>query len=338
MLFKIIAAPIQHGAGRPGCQLGPAALRATGLVGMLKRLGHRVEDLGAIAPQSAAPIAAEPFAHANPALKALPEIAAWIPAIAAAAHSASADAGTLPIFLGGDHAISAGTLPGVARSAAEQGRPLFVLWLDAHPDFHTLDTTTSGNLHGVPLAYACGLPGFEGYFPHLEVKVDPTRVCAMGLRSVDPAERKALAAAGVLAYDMQAIARHGAVPLLEKFLARVAAENGMLHVSFDVDFLDPTIAPAAGTTVPGGIGASEAYAIMDLLRDSGSVTSLDLVEFNPLLDEDGRTATLIVDLVAHLMGRRSTHETGDDFGETSNENPWAFDHDSQTECRALRQC
>jgi arginase len=322
VLFRILDVPIQDGAGRAGCQLGPAALRAAGLVATLKKLGHQAEDLGTIEPRRAAPIA-----HANLALKALPKIAAWIPAITAAAHRASAGAGVLPIFLGGDHAMSAGTLPGVARSAAEQGRPLFVLWLDAHPDFHTLDTSQSGNLHGVPLAYACGLPGFMGYFPSLEVKVEPTRVCAMGLRSVDPAERKALTEAGVLAYGMQDIARHGVVPLLETFLARVAAENGMLHVSFDVDFLDPTIAPAAGTTVPNGVSKSEAYAIMDLLRDSGSVTSLDLVEFNPLLDEGGRTATLLVDLVAHLMGRSSKHEHFE-----------AFDHDSQIEYSAVRQC
>jgi arginase len=326
VLFRILDAPIQNGAGRGGCHLAPAALRAAGLVFTLKKLGHQVEDLGTIKPWRAAPIA-----HANPALKALPEIAAWIPAITAAARRASMGGDALPIFLGGDHAISAGTLPGVARSAADQRRPLFVLWLDAHPDFHTLDTSESGNLHGVPLAYACGLPGFTGYFPKLDVTVEPTRVCAMGLRSVDPAERKALTEAGVLAYDMQAIARHGVVPLLEMFLARVAAENGMLHVSFDVDFLDPAIAPAAGTTVPNGVSKSEAYAIMDLLRESGSVTSLDLVEFNPLLDEHGRTATLLVDLVAGLMGRRSKHEN-------SNEKTKAFDHDSQTEYCAVRQC
>jgi len=327
MLLKILAAPVQDGAGRPGCHLGPDVLRAAGLVRTLRKLGHQVEDLGTLAPRPAAPIAPAKAVHANPALKALPEIAAWIPAIADAAHRASAEAGAMPIFLGGDHAISAGTLPGVARSAAEKGRPLFVLWLDAHPDFHTLDTSESGNLHGVPLAYACGLPGFAGYFPRLDATVDPTRVCAMGLRSVDPAESEALARAGVLAYDMQAIARHGVVPLLERFLARVAAENGLLHVSFDVDVLDPSIAPAAGTTVPNGIKAREAHAIMELLRDSGCVTSLDLVEFNPLLDDRGRTATLLVDLMAHLMG----HQDKD-------ENFEAFAHDSQTEYCALRQC
>ena len=324
---KILAVPIQIGAGRGGCHLAPAALRAAGLVGALKKQGHRVDDLGTIEPGTVAPIA-----HANPALKALPEIAAWIPAITDAAQRASRHAGRdLPIFLGGDHAISAGTLPGVARAAAAQGRPLFVLWLDAHPDFHTLDTTQSGNLHGVPLAYACGLPGFDGYFPKLGVTVDPTRVCAMGLRSVDPAEREALVKAGVLTHDMQAIARHGVVALLESFLARVAAEDGLLHVSFDVDFLDPTIAPAAGTTVAGGVSLRDACSIMDVLRDSGRMTSLDIVEFNPLLDEGGRTANLLVDLVARLVGHQASDEHMKDHSK-------AFDHDSQIEYCALRQC
>ncbi len=210
----------------------------------------------------------------------------------------------MPIFLGGDHAISAGTLAGIARRAAENRRPLFVLWLDAHTDFHTLDSTTSGNLHGVPLAYATGRPGFEGYFPPLAAAIDPARVCALGIRSVDPAERIALNEAGVTLYDMRAIDEHGISPLLRAFLERVAEAEGMLHVSLDVDFLDPSIAPAVGTTVPGGATLREAHLVMEMLSDSGLVTSLDLVELNPFLDERGRTATLMVDLTASLMGRR----------------------------------
>ncbi|MDH6231991.1 arginase [Mesorhizobium soli] len=277
--------------------MGPSALRVAGLVEALTELGHTVEDLGAVTRE-----AARPASHRNPALKALPEIAAWTGALADAAYQASTDA--MPIFLGGDHSISAGTVSGVARRAAEIGRPLFVLWLDAHTDFHTLDTTTSGNLHGVPLAYVAGLPGFEGYLPQVTSAVDPKRICTLGIRSVDPAERIALKDAGVLMYDMRAIDEHGIAPLLRDFLARVAAENGMLHVSLDVDFLDPSIAPAVGTTVPGGATFREAHLVMEMLHDSGLVTSLDLVELNPFLDERGRTATLMVDLTASLMGRR----------------------------------
>ena len=297
MHCRIVGAPVQDGAGRMGCEMGPSALRTAGLVAALVELGHEVTDLGAV---SATPMPVR--AHSNPAVKSLPEIAAWTAAIADAAYAASADA--MPIFLGGDHSISAGTVSGVARRAAESGRPLFVLWLDAHPDFHTLDTTVSGHLHGVPLAYASGQPGFETYFPPLAAAVEPERICALGLRSVDAAERAALTRAGVTVHDMRAIDEHGIAPLLRAFLERVAAVNGMLHVSLDVDFLDPSIAPAVGTTVPGGATVREAHLAMEMLSDSGLVTSLDLVELNPFLDERGRTATLMVDLTASLMGRR----------------------------------
>jgi len=297
MRCRIVGAPVQDGAGRMGCEMGPSALRTAGLAEVLSGLGHAVEDMGAVQPMPARRVV-----HGNLALKALPEISAWTSAIAAAAYAASEDA--MPIFLGGDHSISAGTVSGLARRAAEAGRPLFVLWLDAHPDFHTLDTTASGNLHGVPLAYASGQPGFSGYFPDLPAAVDPKRICTMGLRSVDPAERSALNQAGVTVHDMRAIDEHGIAPLLRAFLARVSDEDGLLHVSLDVDFLDPSIAPAVGTTVPGGATFREAHLVMEMLSDSGLVSSLDLVELNPFLDERGRTATLMVDLTASLMGRR----------------------------------
>jgi arginase len=297
MRCRIVGAPVQDGAGRMGCEMGPSALRTAGLVSTLTELGHQVDDIGTVMPASVRRIS-----HGNLALKALPEISAWTSAIAEVAYTASADA--MPIFLGGDHSISAGTVSGIARRASAAERPLFVLWLDAHPDFHTLDTTASGNLHGVPLAYASGQPGFRGYFPDLAVTVNPSHVCIMGLRSVDPAERRALNEAGVTAHDMRTIDEHGIAPLLRAFLGRVAQEAGMLHVSLDVDFLDPSIAPAVGTTVPGGATFREAHLVMEMLHDSGLVTSLDLVELNPFLDERGRTATLMVDLTASLMGRR----------------------------------
>ncbi|MER8427162.1 arginase [Mesorhizobium sp. M1403] len=297
MHCTIVGAPIQAGSGRMGCEMGPSALRTAGLAGALTELGHTLTDLGTIVPADMRPVV-----HGNAVVKALPEIAAWTAAISETAYAASADA--MPIFLGGDHSISAGTLAGIARRAAKAGRPLFVLWLDAHPDFHTLDTTTSGNLHGVPLAYASGQPGFEGYFPRLAAQVDPARICALGIRSVDLAERDALRRAGVTVHDMRSIDEHGIAQLLRAFLERVSAANGMLHVSLDVDFLDPSIAPAVGTTVPGGATFREAHLAMEMLHDSGLVTSLDLVELNPFLDERGRTATLLVDLTASLMGRR----------------------------------
>ncbi|MCO6186221.1 arginase [Rhizobium sp. L1K21] len=293
----LLGAPVESGAGRGGCAMGPAAYRTAGLPDALRELGHRVEDRGDIRPAGTRNIV-----HGNTVLKALPEYAAWTEAIAEAVYEARNDG--MPILAGGDHSIAAGSVTALARHAAENGRPFFVLWLDAHPDFHTFDTTTSGNLHGTPMAYASGLKGFGDAMPKVSAPVKPDNICMMGIRSVDPAERKALSENGVTVHDMRAIDEHGVVPLLRAFLETVEAAGGDLHVSLDVDFLDPAIAPAVGTTVPGGASFREAHLIMEMLHDSGLVTSLDLVELNPFLDERGRTAMLMTDLAASLMGKR----------------------------------
>lgn len=295
MRWTICDAPVEAGAGRPGCRLGPTALRRAGLLPRLREAGLDVVDLGSVTPH-----VARPPAHGNLALKALPEIVGWVEALSEAAFVASA-AGR-PMFLGGDHSLSAGTIHGLARRAAAMGKPLFVLWLDAHPDFHTLDTSRSGNLHGVPLAYVTGRDGFAGYFPPLAARLEPERLTMIGIRSIDADEREALRQSGATPYDVATLQRRGAPALLRPLLDRVAEEDGLLHVSLDVDFLDPGLAPAVGTTVPGGATRAEAEMVMDLLRDSGRVTSLDVVELNPLLDEDGRTARLMVDLVTRLLG------------------------------------
>ena len=294
---KLIGVPLQIGAGQLGCEMGPSALRIAGLKSALEELGHKVSDFGNVAP---APFGE--LAHPNPAVHHLAETVAWTEALVEIAFQESEHA--MPIFLGGDHAISAGSVAGVARRAAARNRPLFVLWLDAHTDYHTLETTRSGNLHGTPVAYYSGREGFEGYFPTLTNPVDPANICMIGIRSVDPAESAALRQSGVTVHDMRMIDEHGVAVLLREFLARVAAVNGLLHVSLDVDFLDPAIAPAVGTTVPGGATFREAHLVMEMLCDSGLVSSLDLVELNPFLDERGRTARLMVDLTASLMGKR----------------------------------
>jgi arginase len=293
----LLGAPVQHGTGRLGCDMGPSAFRAAGLVEALRDLGHSVTDRGNITPATP-----RPLRHPNDAIKFLPEIVAWTEALAEATYKARLDG--MPIIVGGDHSLAAGTLTGLARHAAQMDKPLFVLWLDAHPDLHTLDTTTSGNLHGVQVAYAIGLKGFDGYFPPVRHVIRPENICMVGLRSVDPAERDVLASTGIVVHDMRAIDEHGIAPLLNRFLHRVASSGGLLHVSLDVDFLEPSIAPAVGTTVPGGATFREAHLVMEMLHDSGLVGSLDLVELNPFLDERGRTALLLVDLVSSLMGRR----------------------------------
>lgn len=294
MVWKILDIPQGLGASRPGCHLGSQGLRAAGLVQRLRQLGHHPLDIGAVRPGTPlAPV------HPNPAIRALSEISAWTVAAARAAFEAG-DGETM--FLGGDHSISAGTIAGVAHRATLRRRPLFVLWVDAHPDFHTLDSTRSGNLHGVPLAYVSGRPGFVPWFPPLAAAVDSRRICTLGTRDFDPGEREALCDVGAQVHDMAAVERHGIVPLVGAFLDRVAAQNGLLHVSFDVDVLDPSVAPGVGTAVPRGLGLNEAHLLMETLHDSGLVTSLDVVELNPLLDAGGRTAGIVVDLLAALMG------------------------------------
>ncbi len=292
----LVGAGVDSGKRRRGCVMGPDAFRTAGLAEALEALGWRVEDWGDLAGPPAPRPAPAGRLHARA------ETIAWTKLLSDAARGA-ASSGGFPIFMGGDHALSIGTVAGVAAHAEGCGRPLFVLWLDAHPDMHTPATTDSGNLHGTPIGYLTGRPGFEG-FPPMPVPVPAANVCFIGLRSVDRAEREAIATTGMHAIDMRRIDEGGIVAPLDDFLRRVAAAGGMLHVSLDVDFLDPAIAPAVGTSVPGGATFREAHLVMEMLHDSRLVTSLDLVELNPFLDERGRTAHLMVDLTASLFGRQ----------------------------------
>ena len=291
----LIGVPLDCGKRRDGCLMGPDALRVAGMARALRELGHDVCDLGNLAPADLPDVTAPAPIHA------LAETVAWTQSLIAAGPRAAQQG--FPIFMGGDHALAAGSVAGMAAHAQAQGRPLFVLWLDAHTDFHTPQSSGSGNLHGTPLAYVTGRAGFEA-FPPLTAPVPYENICLLGLRSVDPAERAAVEATDMAAHDMREIDETGIAPLLRAFLARVAAANGMLHVSLDVDFLDPAIAPAVGTTVPGGATYREAHLVMEMLHESAHVSSLDIVELNPALDERGKTAALMVELTASLMGRK----------------------------------
>ncbi len=295
-ICSVLGAPIGTGASMKGCQLGPDTLRIAGLPEMLVDLGFDVNDRGNIAAKEIGEIT-HSFSAKN-----LETAVAWTVALQEASYQA-ARASKFSIFLGGDHSLSFGTIPGVARHAEEQGRPLFVLWIDAHTDFHALNSSQSGNIHGMPLAYVTGDPSFNGYFPTLSARLAVENICIMGIRSVDPAERQKLSTAGITAHDMRKIDEVGVIKLLEQFLEKVSAANGLLHVSLDVDALDPDIAPAVGTRVPGGLTFREAHIMMEIVHDSNLVTSLDLVELNPLLDQGGRTANLLIDLTASLLGR-----------------------------------
>ena len=294
----LVGAPVDSGTRQPGCVMGPDAYRVAGLKQTIEGLGYLVQDRGNVTPRLK-----ETASHSNAAIHHLNETIGWAGALEDAAYEAIKSS-NLPIFLGGDHSLSIGTVPGVSRYASEMGREQFVLWLDAHPDFHSLESTDSGNLHGTPVAYFTGQSGFKGYYPDLKSTVSPKNVCMMGIRSVDPDEKQRLGKGDITIHDMRAIDERGVASPLRAFLERVKKENGLLHVSLDVDFLEPNIAPAVGTTVPGGATFREAHLIMEMLCDSGLVTSLDLVELNPFLDERGRTAKLMVDLCASLLGRK----------------------------------
>ena len=293
----LIGAPIDSGQKRPGCLMGPAAYRVAGIAHEVASEGHGVEDWGDLSLPDL-----KPLTSPNPAVHHLAETVAWAETLADRVDDALSEGG-FPIILGGDHSLALGTAAGAAAFAQRQGRPLFLLWLDAHSDFHTPLTTTSGNLHGTPLAYIAGREGFDA-FPPFPAPVRADRICMFGIRSVDPAEQAAMQERDIHVNDMRVIDEFGIVAPLRAFLNKCRAEGGMLHVSLDVDFLDPTIAPAVGTTVPGGTTHREAHLVMELLHESGLVTSLDLVELNPFLDDRGMTARLMVDLVGSLMGKK----------------------------------
>ncbi|MFK7940180.1 MAG: arginase [Roseovarius sp.] len=293
----LIGAPVDSGKARRGCLMGPDAYRVAGISEALSELGHTVNDVGNLAPAPATAPASLPSHLVEP-----DQTIGWTMTLADAAETALTKGG-LPVFLGGDHSLSLGSVLGAARHAAAQNRPLFVLWLDAHSDYHTPHSTSSGNLHGTPLAYVAGEPGFDG-FPDVTSPVPQNQICIIGLRSVDTPERETLQNSDIRYHDMREIDEQGIATPLAGFLEQVKAANGMLHVSLDVDFFDPSFAPAVGTTVPGGASLREGHLVMEMISDSGLMTSLDLVELNLFLDDRGRTAQVMVDMASSALGRR----------------------------------
>ncbi len=274
--------------------MGPDGYRTAGLAEALEALGHTVEDVGNLTPTpNAIPV--------HPHLHNLSETVGWTDALINAAQQAAPRG--FPIFMGGDHALGAGSTAGMAAYWATQNRPFFVLWLDAHSDIHTPTTTSSGNLHGTPVGYFLGRDGFDD-FPPLSAPVNPANVCMIGLRSIDPEEHDVLQDLQIDVVDMRRIDEDGIASPLQSFLNKINSVGGVLHVSLDVDFLDPSVAPAVGTTVPGGATTREGHLVMEMLSDANCVGSLDLVELNPFMDDRGKTAHLMTDLAASLMGRR----------------------------------
>jgi arginase len=296
MAISLIGAPTDIGAGSRGASMGPEAMRVAGIVGVLEGHGLEVADRGNLAGP------ANPWLPPVDGYRHLAEVVAWNRAVHDAVHAELALA-RLPILLGGDHCLGIGSISAVARHCREANKKLRVLWLDAHADFNTNTLTPSGNIHGMPVACLCGrgpkeLIEIGGTVPAINPKV----VRQIGIRSVDEGEKRLVHEVDLEVFDMRYIDEMGMRHTMELALATIDA-NTHLHVSFDVDFLDPDIAPGVGTTVKGGPTYREAQLCMEMIADTGRLASLDVMELNPALDVRNRTAELAVDLIESLFGK-----------------------------------
>jgi arginase len=296
ILISLIGVPTDIGAGARGASMGPEALRVAGLQPVLEGHGLEVIDRGNLSGPS------NPWQPPVDGYRHLPEVVAWNNSLHDAVNAELA-LGRLPIVLGGDHCLGMGSISAVARHCRDTGKRLRVLWLDAHADFNTAELTPSGNVHGMPVACLCGhgpavLTGIGGHTP----AIDPGVVRQIGIRSVDPGEKRFVHEVGLEVFDMRYIDEMGMRHTMEQALMGLD-ENTHLHVSFDVDFLDPEIAPGVGTTVPGGPTYREAQLCMEMIADTGRLASLDVMELNPALDVRNKTAELAVDLIESLFGK-----------------------------------
>ena len=293
---SLIGVPTDVGAGTRGARMGPEALRVAGLAQAIEAFGHEVRDCGNLGGP------ANPWQPAVNGYRHLAEVAEWNRTLHTA-MLAELQQNRLPIMMGGDHCLGMGSISAVARHCKATGRKLRVLWLDAHADFNTATLTPSGNIHGMPVACLCGHGPAElvdmGGPGH---RLHPRDIRQVGIRSVDPGEKRMLAELGIEVFDMRFIDEMGMRHTMELALALVDA-NTHLHVSLDVDFLDPDIAPGVGTTVRGGPTYREAQLCMEMIADTDKLASLDVVELNPALDVRNQTAELAVDLIESLFGK-----------------------------------
>jgi arginase len=294
--IALIGAPTDIGAGHRGASMGPEALRVAGIAEALRSRGLQVLDRGNLSGPH------NPWLPPVDGYRHLAEVVAWNRAVMEAMR-AELDAGTLPILLGGDHCLGVGSITAVAAHCRARGRKLRILWLDAHADFNTSELTPSGNIHGMPVACLCGIgPEALVQLGGSAPAIQPETIRQIGIRSVDPGERKLVHEVGLDIYDMRYIDEIGIRRVMEEALEGLD-EDTHLHVSFDVDFLDPTIAPGVGTTVRGGPNYRESQLVMEMIADTGRLASLDIFELNPAFDKKNQTAKLAVDLVESLFGK-----------------------------------
>ena len=294
--LSLIGAPTDIGAGTRGASMGPEALRVANILPVLEGHGLQVVDRGNLVGP------ANPWRAPVDGYRHLAEVVQWNQRVHEAVYL-ELKLGRLPVLLGGDHCLAVGSISAVARYCRENAKKLRVLWLDAHADFNTSTLTPSGNVHGMPVACLCGhgpkeLVEIGGHVP----AISPKWVRQIGIRSVDPGEKRFVHEQELEVFDMRYIDEMGMRHAMELALATIDS-NTHLHVSFDVDFLDPEIAPGVGTTVPGGPTYREAQLCMEMIADSGRLASLDVMELNPALDVRNKTALLAVDLIESLFGK-----------------------------------
>lgn len=293
--IAIIGVPIDLGAGRRGVDMGPGAIRYAGLKEHLEVLGHRVFDLGNIAvplaEQFTPPQPGETLRYLDPIIEVNQALAQKV--------ATTVDEGVFPLILGGDHSVAMGSINGLAHH-----RRIGVIWVDAHADFNTFETTPSGNIHGMGLAALTGRghPSLTRLFGVSPVLRD-SDIAIIGARDIDPLERKALNASGIHVFTMHEVDRRGLAHVMEDAITRVSAATDGIHVSFDLDVLDPSEAPGVGTPVLGGLSYREAHLAMEIIAQSGHLIGLDLVEVNPILDSRNTTASLAVEFALSALGK-----------------------------------
>ena len=299
MIVHLLGVPMDLGSGRRGVDMGPSAIRIAGVAGRLEELGHKVVDDGdvVIKNMEELKIGSERARYLAEIARASTILARKIDRIMGLKH--------FPLVLGGDHSIAVGTVSGIAAFAQRQGKKLGLIWIDAHGDINTPESSPSGNIHGMPLAALLGFGASElTSIAGAGAKVDPGNVALVGVRSLDSGEKKRLKETGVQVHTMADIDRHGVHRVMKKALARVTENTDYVHVSFDLDAVDPTVAPGVGTPVKGGLDYREAHLIMEVIADAGVMTSLEMVEVNPILDQGNASAAFAVELVQSGFGKK----------------------------------
>ena len=301
MNVEIIEMPVDYGASRHGSDMGPSAIRLAGLRQQLEELGHNVitnESKIDITPQEFADIGSNPRAkYLEPIVKACTSLAGVV--------EKAVEKGNFPLVLGGDHSIVLGSLAGLDSVYRKKEFRLGVLYVDAHGDFNTSETTLSGNIHGECLAASAGYGLSELVNLHHEgIKVNPQNICYVGLRDLDPGEKILMKDAGVTAFTMSDIDRQGFSEILKKVKLFFKTRCDVVHVSFDMDALDPMFAPGTGIPLPGGLNYREALLLMEEMSELGLVSSMEIVEVNPVLDVRNQTAAMAVELASRLLGKK----------------------------------